>query len=341
MSYRDHSAPRLHFGVAAIKAESPGTHASSFKSALRVASCLMAVVVSASCGRHQPGLLLTKPLRRDSVITHTYVCEIHPIQTTKILAPDRGYMEEVSVKEGQSLKPGDAMFKLLPQARNPDPKRTDAQETPRITTVTAPFAGQVGRLRLGKGSIVKKNEALTTLTDNSQIWAGFQMPEAHYQEYSTSAPADKAQQVKLILSNGKLFDQTGSLMPVEQAAEKTSGPVPLRALFPNPRSLLRPGQSGTIRIQNTLKNTLLVPLRATFEISGNRFVYVVDKEHVIRQKKISVTHEMEDLLVVTSGLNEDDTIILDGGFRVHEGEKATSYQFEEPAQAYAHSRPKK
>ncbi|WP_395753611.1 efflux RND transporter periplasmic adaptor subunit [Prosthecobacter sp.] len=303
------------------------------------ALCLAAALASTSCGRQQTLLVLTKPLRQDTMVTRTYVCEIHPIQSTKILAPERGYLDEVSVQEGQQLKAGAAMFKLLPQARNNAPKRTDSQpqvpEPPRITTITAPFDGQTGRLRLAKGSVVKKNEALTTLTDNTQVWADFHMPEAQYKEYSASAPADKMNEVKLILANRKLFDQTGTVSPPAQTDAKSTDSVLLRALFPNPKKLLRPGQAGNIRMQNKLKNALLVPLQSTFEISHHRYLFVVDKDHVIRQRKISVTHELDNLLVVSAGVGENDTIIFNAAPRVREGEKASNYQFEEPAAAFA------
>jgi membrane fusion protein, multidrug efflux system len=381
MKARDHSAMFRGLEVTAENSKARESHTA--RSAFFVGAVLLAVITMNSCNRQEKRLVLTKPIMRDTVVTHAAVCQIHSCRNIEIRAPKRGYLEVVNVQEGQRLNEGDLMFKILPQVRNGALKRTEAearvakadyenterllkthaasdqdlatarakwdqklaalklaQTHPGFTIINAPFNGLMNRLRLRNGSLVNEGDVLTTLSDNSEMWVDFNVPEAHYLEYSASMPAEEMKQVKLMMANGRMFDQPGRLSPIVAEVNKTTGTIPFRAVFPNPKHLLRHGGTGNIRMQNTIKNALLVPRQSTFELSEHHFIYVVDRDHVIRQRKISITQELEGLFVVTEGVSENDTIILEGLRQVHDGEKAENYKFEEPAVVYANFRPK-
>ena len=85
-----------------------------------------------------------------------------------------------------------------------------------------------------------------------------------------------------------------------------------RADFPNPDYLLRHGQTGTVLMHRKLNKAVVIPQRATFEILGNRFVYVVDKDNVAHLREIVVGHELDGVFVIKKGLDADDKIIVDG-----------------------------
>ena len=327
----------------------------------------------------EPELILTRPIRRDTVITRDYVCQIRSCRNIEIRALERGYLEVVNVKEGQRVKEGDFMFKILPRVYSAAVKRAEAEaqvakvefeNTQRLldnnvvsdkelamakakwderlaqvslanthlgfTTINAPFSGLMDRLRLRNGSLVNEGDLLTTLSDNSEMWVYFNVPEADYLDYCSRAPTEESKQVKLVMANGELFDQPGRVNVIEAEFDNKTGTIPFRADFPNPNSLLRHGETGNIRMQETVKNALLVPQKATFEISEQHYIYTVNKDHVIKQQKITVAKELEDLFVISEGVTEADTIIFEGMRQVHDGGHAEDYRFEEPAEAYAH-----
>lgn len=64
---------------------------------------------------HEPNLIVaTSPLEQDVVITQKYVCQIHSRRHIELRALERGYLEEVLVQEGQAVKKGELLFRLLP-----------------------------------------------------------------------------------------------------------------------------------------------------------------------------------------------------------------------------------
>ncbi|OYW77290.1 MAG: efflux transporter periplasmic adaptor subunit [Verrucomicrobia bacterium 12-59-8] len=352
---------------------------------------LLAVITLSSCdhkeAHHEEGekeeesqLVLTKPIIRDTVISRDYVCQIHSCRNIEIRALERGYLEVVSVKEGQFLKEGDLMFSILPRVYTAVVKRAEAEaqvarveyeNTKRLldtnvvsdkeltmakakldqkmaevnlsqthlgfTTIKAPFSGLMDRLRLRNGSLVEVGDLLTTLSDNSEMWIYFNVPEADYLEYASHAQPEEAKKVSLVMANGKVFDQMGRINVIEGEFNNKTGTIPFRADFPNPKGLLRHGETGNIRMARTVKNALLVPQKATAEFDDERYVYVVGKDDVIKQVKLDVLEELEDLYVVnpSSGVTEQDRIIFEGQRQVHEGDHAHDYRFEETKDAYA------
>ena len=74
-----------------------------------------------------------------------------------------------------------------------------------------------------------------------------------------------------MLANGNKFDQTGGISsPIEGKFNNETGNIAFRADFPNPDRVLRHGQTGTVLIHRKLKNAMVIPQRATFEILDKR-----------------------------------------------------------------------
>jgi membrane fusion protein (multidrug efflux system) len=62
----------------------------------------------------QRKVVVTSPEAKAVIITQQYVCQIHSQRHINVRALEGGYLEEISVKEGQAVKKGDSMFKIVP-----------------------------------------------------------------------------------------------------------------------------------------------------------------------------------------------------------------------------------
>jgi membrane fusion protein (multidrug efflux system) len=60
-------------------------------------------------------IVVTSPVRKDVINTQPYVCQIHSRQHIEVRALERGYLQEICVKEGQAVKKGERMFKIMPR----------------------------------------------------------------------------------------------------------------------------------------------------------------------------------------------------------------------------------
>lgn len=220
-------------------------------------------------------------------------------------------------------------------------KAKSAQAELDFCVVKAPFDGILDRLSQQKGSLVKKEDVLTTLSDNSVVWVYFNVPEVRYLEYMTGGGVRKGSQIELadshidlVLANGSKFPHSaGNALTVEGEFNRETGNIAFRADFPNPDGLLRHGQTGSVKVRKTLHAALVIPQRATFEILDKRYVWVV-ADGVVRQREIAVSHELDDVFVIQSGLTPADRIVFEGVRQVKDGEKAEG-EFRKPEEILA------
>lgn len=190
-----------------------------------------------------------------------------------------------------------------------------------FTQIRAPFNGIMDHFQVRLGSFVDEGELLTTLSDNSLMWVYFNVPEAEYLDFKTSRKEDNRTKVKLQMANQQVFDYPGLVETIEADFNSETGNIAFRATFPNPNALLRHGETGNILMEVPMKNALLIPQKATFEVLDKKYVYVVDKNNVLRSKEITIAAELPHIYVVQSGLGKDDKILLEGLRLVHENEK--------------------
>ena len=265
-------------------------------------------------------LVATSPQVRDVTVTQQYVGQIRSRRNIEVRPLQEGYLEAVTVREGQAVKAGDLLFAVVPtlyktrvaaeQAKlqsaqlnydntarlaqqnvvsqqevalklaelNEARARLNQAETElSFTQMKAPFDGIIDRIQQQQGSLVKKEDVLTTLSDNSVMWVYFNVPEARYLEYMAGGREREARQLELVLADGNTFPHPGAVGAVEAKFNNETGNIPFRADFPNPDRLLRHGQTGNVLIHRTLKDAVVIPQRATFETLDKRYVYVVGK----------------------------------------------------------------
>ncbi len=314
-------------------------------------------------------------MRQDVRVTQQYVCKIHSRRHIKLCAIEGGYLREVNVDEGQFVKKGQPLFrilstlykakldadiaeanlvkveydntrKLLDQQIVSDQElklaqaRLDkaqarvnlSQAELDFTEIKAPFDGIVDRLHEQEGSLVEEGAMLTTMSDNVVMWAYFNVPETQYLEYQTAVRnnADNGRfDIQLRLANHAIFDYPGEINAIEADFDSNTGNIAFRADFPNPDSLLRHGQTGTILLHQILPNVIVIPQRATFEVLARQYVLVIDEDDVVHQREIIIQDEEDDIFVIENGLTGNEKIVLEGIRQVRDGE-TIAYEYCDP-----------
>jgi membrane fusion protein (multidrug efflux system) len=84
---------------------------------------------------------------------------------------------------------------------------------------------------------------------------------------------------------------------------------------------LRHGETGNILMKADVKNAMIIPQQATFEVLDKKFVYVVLPDGTLESRQITIGTELAHLYVVTDGLKADDLVLLEGQRKVKNGEK--------------------
>jgi RND family efflux transporter MFP subunit len=182
------------------------------------------------------------------------------------------------------------------------------------TIIRAPFPGIINRIPLRKGSLIDNGTLLTSLSDNREVFAYFDISEKEFLQFQKYAEGLglSSKNVQLILSDDSVHAGSGKIETVEGAIDRNSGNIAIRARFSNEDGLLRHGASGKVRIRQNLSNVLLVPQKATFDIQDKSFVYVVDKNGRIQARNIVIARRLPHWYAVSAGLKPGETIVTEG-----------------------------
>lgn len=207
----------------------------------------------------------------------------------------------------------------------------NAQTNLGYTTVKSPVDGVVGKLPYKLGSYVYSNTILplTTVSNISKVYAYFSINEKQqlkmfetiegrtFEEKITKIPA-----VRLILSNGDLYEQEGKVETFSGLINNQTGAFNVRAGFNNETKMLRSGSSTSVRIPTHLKDVIIIPQKATAELQDKRLAYIVGEGDVVTGVPIKVTEiPGGKFFVVNEGLSTKDLLIIEGIGIVPEGAK--------------------
>ncbi|HRO43643.1 MAG TPA: efflux RND transporter periplasmic adaptor subunit [Flavipsychrobacter sp.] len=191
-----------------------------------------------------------------------------------------------------------------------------------FTQIRAPFDGIIGKFNdVRLGSLLDEGELLTTLSDNAKVWVYFNVQETEYLNYAGREKADKPVNVKLQMANNVLFDEEGVIETIEADFNNETGNIAFRATFANPNRILRHGETGNILMPVILKNALLIPQKATFEILDRKYVYVVGADNKVAAREITIQQELPHIFVISEGLNPNDKVLVEGIRKVKNGDQ--------------------
>jgi membrane fusion protein (multidrug efflux system) len=189
-----------------------------------------------------------------------------------------------------------------------------------FTQIKAPYHGIINRIPNKVGSLIAEGDMLTSISDNQEVFAYFNLSEVDYLNY-ISNKEKKTNTVSLKLANHALYDHNGTIEMIESEFNHATGNIAFRARFPNPNGLLKHGANGKVVVNKQLKNALLIPQKSTFEIQDKLYVFVVKPDSVLEQRNIIPKMRFPDFYVVESGLSKEEKILFEGVENVKDGNK--------------------
>ncbi len=197
----------------------------------------------------------------------------------------------------------------------------NARKNLAYTNVTAPSDGVVGTIPNREGSLASPSSAqpLTTISDNSEVYAYFSLSEkdllglTNGGNSSLKSQIDSMPEVRLQLADGTMYPLPGKVATVSGVIDNSTGAASTRALFNNPSGMLRSGNTGQIVIPRSNENVILIPQKATFEVQDLRYVYTLNDSNITVTTPITVSPYNDGKnFVVTSGLKAGDRVVTEG-----------------------------
>ena len=189
------------------------------------------------------------------------------------------------------------------------------------TTIKAPFDGVIDRIKFKVGSLIDEGGLLTTISNNKDMFAYFNVSEPEYLNFKNQNDNKENQEVKLILANNQPHQYPGKIETIEGEFDNNTGTIPFRAKFPNPDMLLKHGETGKVQLTMQIKDAVLIPQKATYEMQDKTYVYIVNDQNVVASREVKVKQKLSNIYVIDSGVTKDDKILLDGIQMVKDDDK--------------------
>src|ERR1700744_111962 len=212
--------------------------------------------------------------------------------------------------------------------------------------VTAPFDGTIGFSLVKLGDVVTPGTTvLNTVSTDSPMAVDFIINEKQLPKFEkiqeNKKPIDSL--FTILLPDNSVYPELGKISIIDRAVDPQTGSIKVRLVFPNPKGYLRVGMSPQVRVHNQdVKPQIVVPNKAIVEQMGEYFIYVAkdslvndpkagadsakNKKKVLmaEQKKVQVGQVVGPNIVIKSGVDTTDRVIVDGIQTLHDGSRITT-----------------
>jgi membrane fusion protein (multidrug efflux system) len=198
--------------------------------------------------------------------------------------------------------------------------------------ITAPISGRIGTASVDVGNLVGTNAGvLATIVQLDPVRVTFGVSERVSTrfmqarlEQGLGRPDMEFFTPRIVLSDGEEYPHVGKLDFIATEISPTTSTLEIRAVFPNPEGLIRPGQFVNISVQRGAKQERpVVPQSSVQQDQAGYYVLVVDGEGTVGQRRVTLGERLGIDWVVESGLEPGEQVIFAGIQKVRPGAKVT------------------
>jgi membrane fusion protein, multidrug efflux system len=225
----------------------------------------------------------------------------------------------------KGLQDTNALSKATLQERQASLKQTQAEIESieaRISelAITAPFDGILGLREVSVGTLVQPGDTITTIDDLSQIKVDFDVPSVFLSTLKPGLP---------IVGKVEAFGDKeflGEVRTVNTQVDPVTRTIKVRAVLPNPDTLLKPGLLMSIVLVKNQREALLIPEESLIKRGEKNFVYVADTANgatKAHQQEITIGGRKPGIIEVLSGLKEGDHVVSHGIIKISDGSDIT------------------
>ena len=210
------------------------------------------------------------------------------------------------------------------------------------TKILAPIEGVSGFANNQVGDLVGPTTGpLTTVSQIDPIKAIVTTGEGPFTDFISRHPDPKERdayvkslQFELILGNGEMYPEKGKFYALDRSLDPKTGSIRYEVTFPNPGSILRPGQFGKVRfVADMKKGAMVIPQEAVNELQGSYQVEVVGNDNKVSIRPVKMGERIGAMWEVRDGLKPGDRVVVEGVQKVREGSLVTVKEWSRPADA--------
>lgn len=196
------------------------------------------------------------------------------------------------------------------------------------TRVLAPISGRIGKSQVTEGALVTANQAtaMSTVQQLDPVYVDITQSSSELmrlrRQLSASGKPVEAPAVKLVIEgDNEPYTHEGALQFSDVTVDQTTGAVQLRALFPNPESVLLPGLfvRAVVTIEQGVKG-MMVPQQSVYRRSdSSAYVWLVGADNKVSQQNVTLDRAVGDKWLLAGGLEDGARVVVEGVQKIRPG----------------------
>lgn len=201
-----------------------------------------------------------------------------------------------------------------------------------FASITSPVTGLSGQAKYREGALIApgSENLLTTIYVVDPIWVNFSVSESDILKMKKDVQAKKLDwpknmsfHVEATLSDGTIVPAEGYIDFANPALQQSTGTMLVRAILPNPKLLIYPGQFVRVTLKGAVRpNAIMVPQTAVQQGQKGTFVYVVQGGKALL-RPVTAGDWYKDNWIIDEGLSTGDIVIVEGVNKVENGSSVT------------------
>ena len=189
--------------------------------------------------------------------------------------------------------------------------------------IFSPIDGQVGTLLVNEGNLVRVNDGapLVVINQVTPIYVTFSVPEQNLADMRRHSAAGTLK-VEARFPSDEGRPEQGSLAFIDNAVDRTTGTIKLKADFKNPERRLWPGQFINVALTlSTQSDAVVVPSEAVQVGQEGQHVFVIKPDNSVEVRPVVVARTNEGEAVISKGLQPGEQIVREGQFLLGPGSR--------------------
>ena len=235
-----------------------------------------------------------------------------------------GLMRQGIISKDQQETTATALSALQAEIRAAEAAVEAARVELSFAEIRSPINGRTGVLQAHAGNMIKANAdtPMVVISRVEPIHVRFAVPETHLAAIMAGQAA--APLVVRAKPAGAAQAVAGELYFIDSGVDSSTGTIALKARFANKARTLWPGQFTDVTLEvGTLEDAVLVPAQAVTPGADGEFVYVIRPDNTVEYRPVKTGQGHDGHVVVTSGLEGGETVVLEGHLRLAPGAAVT------------------
>jgi RND family efflux transporter MFP subunit len=193
--------------------------------------------------------------------------------------------------------------------------------------INSPLDGTIGFSGVKIGTLIMPGQTLlNTVSSDDPIGVDFEINEtelSRFRQFEKAGILNNDTTFKIRLPDNSIYPFFGRISVIDRAVDQQTGTIRVRITVSNHDKILKPGMSCKVLVLNDYSGQqIIIPFASVLEQLSEYFVYVV-KDKNVQQVKVTLGPRVNSNVIIVKGLSGDETIVVDGIQKLHDGSEIT------------------